>query len=206
MNEQTLIRSAQHGDLEAFNQVVLLYQDFLFRIAINILHDEDAAADATQQAFISAFRNLRSFRGGSLRSWLGRIVVNAAYDELRRISRAKNSPLQIYNQDDEEMGYALWLADPGPSPETIAEKGELLDAIQACLHALPEHYRLAVMLVDVDGFSYQEAAITLDVPTGTIKSRLARARNALRMALQCYPDLIPAAYIFDSPVVVNICW
>ena len=90
MDEQTLIHSAQRGDLEAFNQLVLLYQDFLFRVAMNILRDEDAAADATQQAFISAFRNLQTFRGDSLRSWLSRIVVNACYDELRRVSRCKN--------------------------------------------------------------------------------------------------------------------
>ena len=205
MDEQTLINSAQRGDLEAFNQLVLLYQDFLFRIAMNILRDEDTAADATQQALLSAFRNLQGFRGGSLRSWLSRIVVNACYDELRRISRTPNLPLQIYNQDDEEMEPALWLADPEPSPEVRSETNELLDAIQTCLQALPEHYRLVVQLVDVEGLSYEEAATALDVPPGTIKSRLARARGFLRMSLQRYPDLIPATYILDLPVVAHIC-
>jgi RNA polymerase sigma-70 factor (ECF subfamily) len=205
MNEQTLIRSAQHGDLEAFNQVILLYQDFLFRIAVNILNDEDFAADATQQTFLSAFRNLQTFRGGSLRSWLSRIVVNASYDELRRVSRSKNSSLQIYTQDGEEMGPALWLADPGPSPEAHLETTELLDTIKTCLQALPEHYRLVVLLVDVEGLSYEEAANALEVPTGTIKSRLARARNTLRISLQRYPDLIPTAYILDLPVTSSIC-
>jgi len=205
MDELTLIRSAQRGDLETFNQVVLLYQDFLFRIAVSILGDEDAAEDATQQAFISAFRNLQAFRGGSLRSWLTRIVVNASYDELRRVSRSKNSPLLIYTQDGEEMGPALWLADPEPSPEAHLETTELLDTIKTCLQALPEHYRLVVLLVDVEGLSYEEAANALDVPTGTIKSRLARARNTLRISLQRYPDLIPTAYILDLPVTSNIC-
>ncbi|MBN1450317.1 MAG: sigma-70 family RNA polymerase sigma factor [Anaerolineales bacterium] len=205
MDEQTLIHSAQRGDLEAFNQLVLLYQGFLFRIALNILGDEDTAADATQQAFLSAFRNLRAFRGGSLRSWLSRIVVNACYDELRRISRAKNVPLQIYNEDDEEMEPTSWLADPNPSPEARAETNELLDTIQVCLQALPEHYRLVVQLVDVEGLSYEETAAVLDIPTGTIKSRLARARNFLRTSLQRYPDLIPAAYILDLSVAANIC-
>jgi len=205
MNEQTLIHSAQCGDLEAFNELVLLYQDFLFRIAVNILGNEDSAADATQQAFLSAFRNLRVFRGGSLRSWLSRIVVNACYDELRRGSRSKNVPLQIYNEEDEEMGPALWLADPGPSPEALLETAELLDTIKACLQAMPEHYRLVVLLVDMEGLSYEEAANALDVPTGTIKSRLARARNSLRMSLQRYPDLIPYSCFINLPLSETVC-
>ena len=205
MDEQTLIRAAQRGDLEAFNELVLQYQDFLFRIAVNILGEEDAAADATQQAILSAFRNLQTFRGGSLRSWLSRITVNACYDELRRSARTKTVPLQISGDDDEEMDPASWLADPNPSPEEQAETSDLVDAIQISLGALPEHYRLAVQLVDVEGLSYDEAASALDLPVGTLKSRLARARNSLRVSLQRYPDLLPAAYILDFPVAASVC-
>jgi len=205
MNEQTLIRAAQRGDLEAFNQLVLLYQDFLFRVAMNIFRDEDTAADAVQQALISAFRSLRSFRGGSLRSWLSRITVNACYDELRRSKRNNHIALQTYDQDGEEMEPASWLADPGLSPEEQAERSDMADAIQTSLETLPEHYRLVAQLVDVEGLSYEEAADVLDVPTGTIKSRLARARDALRTALQRYPDLLPAAYMLDLPVAASIC-
>jgi RNA polymerase sigma-70 factor (ECF subfamily) len=205
MDEQTLIRAAQRGDLEAFNGLVLLYQDFLFRIALNILRDEDAAADATQQAFLSAFRSLRTFRGGSLRSWLSRIVVNASYDGLRRAARARTLPLEIFNQDDEEMEPAAWMADPGPSPEAQAETNEFLDAIQVCLKKLPERYRLALLLVDLEGLSYEEAASALEIPKGTVKSRLARARNALRLSLRRYPDLIPTAFSLDLPLAANIC-
>jgi RNA polymerase sigma-70 factor, ECF subfamily len=204
MEEQTLIRAAQRGDLEAFNQLVLQYQDFLFRIALNILHDEDAAADAAQQAFISAFQNLKTFRGGSFRSWLSRIVVNASYDGLRRNARSRTLTLEVFNHDNEEMEPAAWLADPGPTPEAQTETSELMEAIQTSLQDLPEPYRLALVLVDVEGLSYEEAAATLDVPKGTIKSRLARARNALRTALQRYPDLIPTAYIFDLPVSATV--
>jgi RNA polymerase sigma-70 factor (ECF subfamily) len=203
MDEQTLIHAAQRGDLEAFNELVLLYQGLLFRIALNILGDEDAAADATQQAFLSAFCNLGGFRGGSLRSWLSRIVVNACYDELRRIVRTKDVPLQVYDQEGDEMGPSLWLADPGPSPEARAETDELLDTIQACLQTLPEHYRLVAQLVDLEGLSYEEAANALEVPTGTIKSRLARARNHLRMELKLFLDLVPAFSIHGLPVVVT---
>lgn len=205
MDEQTLIRAAQRGDLEAFNELVLLYQDLLFRIAVNIFGDEDAAADVTQQAFLSAFRNLRTFRGGSLRSWLSRITVNACYDELRHGSRTKNIPLQTYNEDGEEMESAAWLTDPGPSPEEQVERSDLEDAIQNSLQALPEHYRTVAVLVDVEGLSYEEVAAALSLPVGTVKSRLARARNALRNSLQHYPDLIPAAYIFDLPASASVC-
>jgi len=205
MDEQILISSAQRGDLEAFNQLVLLYQDFLFRVAMNILSDEDTAADATQQALISAFRNLRTFRGGSLRSWLSRITVNACYDELRRIARAKDVPLQVYDDYGDEMGPAAWLIDPGFSPEEQVEQSDLIDAIQNSLDALPEHYRLVAQLVDVEGLSYEEAATALDLPVGTVKSRLARARNALRESLQRYPDVLPAAYALDLSVAASIC-
>lgn len=205
MDEPTLIRAAQRGDLEAFNRLALLYQDFLYRVALNILRDEDAAADAVQQALLAAFRNLRTFRGGSLRSWLSRIVVNASYDVLRRIARSHTVPLEIFNQDDEEMEPVAWLADPGPSPETQAETSELVDAIRASLLKLPEPYRLALLLVDVEGLSYEEAATALNAPKGTVKSRLARARNALRRSLQRYPDLLPAAYVFELPVSAPAC-
>lgn len=204
MDEQTLIYAAQRGDLEAFNQLVLLYQDFLFRIALNILHDENAAADAAQQALFSAFRNLQTFRGGSFRSWLSRIVVNACYDELRRNARSRALSFGIFNQDDEEMEPALWLADPGSSPEAQAETSELLEIIHTSLQAMPAHYHLVVLLVDIEGLSYEEAAAALDVPKGTIKSRLARARNFLRLSLQRYPDLIPSTYLFDKPLSANM--
>jgi len=205
MDEQTLIYAAQHGNLEAFNELVLIYQDFLFRVAVNILHDEDAAEDVTQQAFLSAFRSLGTFRGGSLRSWLCRILVNASYDELRRLSRAKILPLQESNQDGEETGPILWLADTDPSPEAQVETSEMLKAIKTCLEALPKHYRLVVSLVDVDGFSYDEAAEALGIPVGTIKSRLARARDALRTGLQRYTDLLPDTYALDLPVTATVC-
>ena len=205
MDEQTLIRAAQRGDLEAFNELVLLYQDFLFRVALNILGDEDTAADAMQQALISAFRNLKAFRGGSLRSWLSRITVNACYDELRRIARAKDVPLQIYDDYGDEMGPASWLIDPGFSPEEQVEQSDLVEALQKSLETLPEHYRLVAQLVDVEGFSYEETAVALDLPVGTVKSRLARARDALRNSLQRYPDLIPTAYMLDLPLAANIC-
>src|SRR5512143_962584 len=94
IGEAPLLLSAQRGDLEAFNQLVLMYQDFLYRTALSILGDENAAADAMQDAFISAFRNLRSFRGTSLRGWLARVTINTCYDQLRRQRRHPTVPLE----------------------------------------------------------------------------------------------------------------
>jgi RNA polymerase sigma-70 factor (ECF subfamily) len=205
MDEQTLILAAQRGDLEAFNGLVLHYQDYLFRIALTILHDEDAAADAAQQALLSAFRNLCRFRGGSLRSWLCRIVANACYDELRRLSRSKNIPLQMNNEDGEEIGPALWLADPALSPEEQAETNDLLNAVRATLETLPRHYRLVTQLVDMEGLSYEEAAAALHIPKGTIKSRLARARNSLRLELQRRHGLLPSSEFIDFSYSAKAC-
>jgi len=103
------------------------------------------------------------------------------------------------------MESPAWLTDPEPTPEEQAERSDLVNAIQSSLEALPEHYRLVAQLVDVEGLSYEEAADALEVPTGTVKSRLARARDALRASLQRYPELLPAAYILDLPVAASIC-
>jgi RNA polymerase sigma-70 factor (ECF subfamily) len=94
--EKTLIRGAQRGDLEAFNLLILRYQNLLFGIALRLLNDEDAAADAVQEALISAFRRFDTFRGDSLRSWLARVVVNACYDEIRK-KRRHSVQLEQFN-------------------------------------------------------------------------------------------------------------
>src|SRR5688500_20403155 len=125
MNEAALITDAQHGDLEAFNRLVLVYQDMLYNTALRILGDDSLAADATQDAFISAFRNLNSFRGGSFKAWLMRTVTNACYDELRRQKRRPTTPLEPDTEDGEEMDSPRWLADPGMTPAQKSEADEL---------------------------------------------------------------------------------
>jgi len=94
MDEQALIHDAQAGNLEAFNTLILHYQDSIYNTALRILGDEDLAADSTQEAFISAFKSISSFRGGSFKAWLMRTVTNACYDELRRQKRRPTTPLE----------------------------------------------------------------------------------------------------------------
>ena len=206
MEERGLIESAQRGDLDAFNQLVLKYQDLLFRIATRMLGDDDAAADAVQEAFLSAFRNIASFKGGELRGWLARITVNACYDELRRERRRPAGSLNLVDEDGEEIDTNDWLADSALPIETQFEYAELEKTIKRTLQSLPEHYRMIALLVDVEGLSYEEAAQILKIPVGTVKSRLARARLQLRSALGNLNELAPAAIPFDFPVKSSAVW
>ncbi len=198
MDETALIQDAQRGDLDAFNRLVLAYQDALYNTALRILGDEDQAADATQEAFISAFRALNSYRGGSFKAWLLRTVTNACYDELRRQKRRPTTPLEPATEDEDEMESPRWLADTSMSPEEISEADELEHAIQHCLNALPVDFRTVVVMADIQGLDYTEIAVAVRTPLGTIKSRLARARLRLRECLQDFWELLPAQFRLES--------
>jgi len=198
MDEPALIHDAQKGDLEAFNRLVLAYQDYLYNAALRIMGDDALAADATQEAFISAFRGLNSFRGGSFKAWLMRTVTNACYDELRRQKRRPTIPLEPAADDDEEIESPRWLADSSMSPAEKFEADELEHAIQHCLEDLPVDFRTVVVMADLQGMDYAEVAIVSRVPLGTIKSRLARARLRLRECLQGFGELLPASFRLES--------
>jgi RNA polymerase sigma-70 factor (ECF subfamily) len=194
MDEFGLIREAQRGDLNAFNALVLSYQDMLFRTALRILGDRELAGDATQEAFLSAFRNLNGYRGGSFKAWLMRTVSNACYDELRRKKRRPTAPLEPDDDGGERFDEAPWLADPGLGPEGRAEAAELEHAIQHCLDGLPLQFRTVVVMADLEGLDYGDVAAAIRAPLGTVKSRLARARLRLRECLQGFAELLPAAF------------
>jgi RNA polymerase sigma-70 factor, ECF subfamily len=198
MDEPILIRDAQGGDLEAFNRLVLAYQDQVYNTALRILGDEDLAADASQEAFLSAFRALNSYRGGSFRAWLLRTVTNACYDELRRKKRRPTTPLEPETEDGEDVESPRWLADPGLSPEDRLSQEELEHAIQHCLENLPAEFRAVVVLADIQGLDYSEVSVAVKKPLGTIKSRLARARLRLRECLQSFRELLPAAFRLEE--------
>ena len=194
MNEQALIQDAQQGDLDAFNTLILHYQDSVFNTALRILGDDDLAADVTQDAFISAFKGINSFRGGSFKAWLMRTVTNACYDELRRQKRRPTTPLEPDTEDGEEMDSPRWMADPGMTPDQKAEADELEHAIQHCLNNLPMEFKTVVVMADLQGMDYSEVATAVHVPLGTIKSRLARARLRLRECLQGFEELLPSVF------------
>lgn len=198
MDENDLILSAQKGNLDSFNRLVHAYQDMVYNQAYRILGEQQPAEDASQEAFISAYRSIGKFRGGSLKAWLLRIVTNACYDELRRRKRYPTTPLEPMNMDHEEIESPGWLEDPENNPEKEMEEGELRKILQRCLEMLPFEFRTAVVLVDIQGLDYTQAAFVIGKPVGTIKSRLARARDRMRECLRKSGELLPLAYRLEG--------
>ena len=194
VDEHVLIEEAKKGDLTAFNRIVLTYQDMVFSQAYRILGTKEAAEDVTQDAFISAYRKIKSFRGGSFRAWMLRIVTNACYDEIRKRKRRPTTALEPTDAYDEEIESPAWLTDPDGTPEEKIEQLELSKAIDYCLQRLSVEFRSVVVLIDVQGMDYSEAASVVKVPVGTIKSRLARARRGMRHCLQHFRELLPSAF------------
>jgi RNA polymerase sigma-70 factor (ECF subfamily) len=193
-HEQQLIQAAQRGDVEAFNRVVLTHQSSAYNLAYRILGEAHAAADATQDAFIAAFTHLQQYRGGSFRGWLLRIVTNTCYDQQRRRKRHPEASLDSLTADGDAVPQFASSAD---DPEGLAQQTALNQAIQDCLGRLNDEQRLVAILCDIQGYDYAEAAQIARAPLGTIKSRLARARQSLRECLQGIGELLPLEYRRD---------
>ena len=192
MDEKALIEAARRGDVGSFNQLVLSYQSMAYNVAYRILGDRDAAADATQDAFLSAFKAIGKFRGGSFRSWLLRIVTNACYDQLRRKQRQPTASLDALLLSNPAPVRPL--TDPQESPEEHAMRQELSDALQVGISSLPPEQRTTLVLSDIQGLTYQEIAEITGVSLGTVKSRLSRARSKLRDFLLEQEELLPSRY------------
>lgn len=189
MDELALIRDAQKGNVESFNSLILHYQVGVYNFAYRLMGDKESAADATQDAFISAYGHLSQFRGGSFKSWLMRIVANTCYDELRRRKRRPAVSL-----DDPEDDAAERLVSPAESPEALMQRNALNRVIQDCLDDLPNEQRTVTVLCDIQGYDYQEISQIASVSLGTVKSRISRARQRLRDCLQGAGELLPESY------------
>jgi RNA polymerase sigma-70 factor (ECF subfamily) len=176
--DDILVARALDGDLGAFNQLVEAYQDLCHSLVARLVPDPDQASDAVQEAFFSAYRNLRSYRGPSFRGWLTRIAVNAAMD----LQRArKRRPVSPYPELEDES----WQPPSGPEtdPEVITAASERGRALSAALAAIGSDQRAAIILFDVEGYDYAEIARMTGVSLGTVKSRIHRGRLALRALL-----------------------
>jgi len=191
MNEADLIQEAKKGDVNAYNRLVLHYQQAVYNVAYRIMGEPQAAEDATQEAFISAYKAINKFRGGSFKSWLMRITTNACYDELRRRKRRPQSSLDELTQDNES---SILLRNPEEGPEAQQQRLELMQAIEYCLQSLTDEQRITAVLGDVEGYDYKEIAEITRVSLGTVKSRMSRARTKLRDCLQGFKELLPASY------------
>jgi RNA polymerase sigma factor (sigma-70 family) len=190
--ERRLVASAQRGDVEDFNALVRLYEGRIYNLCYRMLGDPDSAADAAQDTFLSAYRNLRSFRGGSFRSWMLRIATNTCYDALRARKRRPAISLDM-DADEDDDASPLQIADTAESPTDFALRRELATAIQHGLGALPDEQRLILILSDIEGLAYEEIAQITNTNIGTVKSRLSRGRSRLREVLKA-GELLPARY------------
>ena len=191
MDETELIRSAQKGELRAFNQLIMAYQSVSFNVAYHILNESEAATDVTQEAFIKAYKSIRQYRGGSFKAWLLRIVTNTCYDHLRARQRRPTVSLDDMLEDPER---APQLIHDYEGPESHALRSELGDFIQKAIAALPEDQRTVLILSDIEGFSYQEIAEVTGTELGTVKSRLSRGRSKMRDLLRQNAELLPPQY------------
>jgi RNA polymerase sigma-70 factor, ECF subfamily len=198
-DEETLVVMASKGDLDAFNQLVLIYQDMAFNHARALLGDSDLAEDAVQDSFIKAFQKINRVRSGSFRGWLLKIVTNSAYDILRHSHRHPTHPLFPEDENGEKIESPLWLADPAASVQDSVEQDELSKDIYKMLDQLPDVYRSVITLIDLYELDYTEAARILKVPLGTIKSRLARAR------LQMQEKLSSNSVLCGKADTANLC-
>lgn len=187
--EAELVRRSQTGDHGAFNMIVERYQTQVFNVAARIVGNRTTAEDVTQETFISAFKAIRKFRGGSLKSWLLRIASNSSKDFLRSSRRRPAESL-----DESLLNPSFQPASSEETPEQQALRGELGLQIQQAILALPEDQRIALVLIDVQGLSYEETAQAAGASVGTIKSRLSRARARVRDTLMQNTELLPEQF------------
>ena len=182
--DAALVEEALRGRLEAFNQLVVRHQDHLFALVYRLVPDRDQVADAVQEAFFNAYRNLASFRGGSVKSWLGRIAVNAAMDMQRARRRRPSQPYPEFEDDSWQPP-----ADKDVEPEAKALAAERSKALARALGDLPAEQRNCIVLFDVEGYDYAEIAAIMHIEGGTVKSRIHRGRLSLRRALTPHREL-----------------
>jgi RNA polymerase sigma-70 factor (ECF subfamily) len=177
LSDERDVDAARRGDLDAFDRLVERHQERIFRFCLWSLNDRDEAQDAAQDTFIRAFRHLKSFRGdSSFATWLHRIAINVVRDSAKKRQKTPR-PFSTLVKEDEENDF-----DP-PSPSHTALEHERRLAVRVALGKLSDSHRAVLVLFDLEGRSYEECCALLELPMGTLKSRLNRARAALREAL-----------------------
>ena len=198
-SELQLVIRSQNGDVSAFNELVLHYQQMVYNVVLRMLGDRDVAADVTQDAFFAAFRGIQMFRGGtSFRAWLLRIASNQACDHWRRTHRHPAESLDTIINEDEphtsDILSSLAATNQEGNPEELLLNQELQELLQQALEELPLDQRVAVVLCDIQGLSYEEIAATTQTTMGTVRSRIARGRGRLRKYLYDHRELLPRSY------------
>lgn len=190
MDEHELISQSQAGDVEAFNLLIGQYQRLVYNLALRMLGNAEAAEDASQDTFLSAFKAISKFRGGSFKAWILRIAANSCHDKLRVARRYRVISLDTLLLEPE----AHDPANNDESPEDYALRQELGRFLNDGLAHLPEDQRLVLILSDIQGFSYEEIAQVTGCSLGTVKSRLNRGRNRLKDFLLQRKELLPPEF------------
>jgi RNA polymerase sigma-70 factor (ECF subfamily) len=194
MDEQELISKSRAGDVEAFNSLVERYERLVYNVVLRMMGDSAAAEDVTQDAFLSAYRAIGKFRGGSFKAWLLRIATNCCRDRFRAAQRSRALSLDALMLEAEPP----FLADGSESPEEYALRRELGRTLGEGLRTLPEDQRLVVILCDIQELSYEEAAEAAGCSLGTVKSRLNRGRTRLRDYMLQRRELLPGGFRLDK--------
>lgn len=184
--DEHLVSLSKDGNLNAFNRLVERHQTAVYNLCFRLVGDRGAAEDATQEAFLSAFRSITRFDGGNFRSWVFRIAVNETKDELRRRGRRPADSLSLVGPEGE---YELDVVDPGETADDLVEREAVAQGIQQALLELPMEQREVIVLSDVHGYHYEEIARMTGSNVGTVKSRIHRGRERLRTLLSQQPEL-----------------
>ncbi len=173
--EQKIVRAAAHGDNGAFERLVRENQKHVYNLALKLTGNAEDALDASQDAFLKAYQNLKSFRGDSRVSvWLYRLTYNACMDLIKKSRRG-----QVTRMPTDEEGAELETPDPGPGPDELIERREELESVRRALNELDPDKRIILMMREYRNMSYAEISRALGLEEGTVKSRIARARAAL---------------------------
>ncbi len=194
-DEKILVNKAKNGDIQAFEQLISGYQKKVFNIACRMTGNYDDAADLAQEAFLKVFKSIGDFKGHSaLSTWIYRITVNLCLDHIRKNKKRK----YVYIDSDirtDEGDIQRDLEYDGPGPEDETERSQIRQAVTDALSELPEDQKTILVLRDIQNFSYDEIAGILKLPGGTVKSRINRARSALRDILRTKKELWDTDYV-----------
>lgn len=190
-----LVRKAKQGDIQAFEKLINKHQKRVYNIALRMLQNPEDAYDISQEVFIRVFKSMKEFREeASFSTWIYRIAKNACLDELRK--RKKRNIVSLdENMEFEEGTVKRQIEDEAPGPDILYESKELKDIVKLALRHLSNDHRLVIVLRDLQGFSYDEIAKILDCPEGTVKSRINRARKALKDILESKMELLSDDYV-----------